>query len=50
MTTPSSVSKHHKVIILGADLNGLAAAKTYLDIDPSVDLLVIDGDSDIGGV
>ena len=50
MATTSSASMHHKVIILGAGLHGLAAAKTYLDIDPSVDLLVVDGDSGIGGV
>jgi hypothetical protein len=43
-------SKHHKVIIIGAGFSGLAAAKTYLAIDPSVDLLIIDGDSAIGGV
>lgn len=42
--------EHHKVIVLGAGITGISAAKTYLDIDPSVDLLIVDRESSIGGV
>lgn len=45
-----SSSTHHKVIIIGAGINGISAAKTYLQIDPNVDLLIIDSESSIGGV
>lgn len=31
---PNGSPEHHKVIVLGAGINGLALAKTYLDIDP----------------
>lgn len=43
-------SKHHKVIVVGTGFSGLIAAKTYLAIDPNVDILLIDGESSIGGV
>jgi dimethylaniline monooxygenase (N-oxide forming) len=42
--------EHHKVIVLGAGINGLSMAKTYLDIDPSVDILLVDCGSSLGGV
>jgi dimethylaniline monooxygenase (N-oxide forming) len=42
--------EHHKVIVLGAGINGISIAKTYLDIDPSVDILLVDCESSIGGV
>lgn len=42
--------EHHKVIVLGAGFNGVAVAKTYLDIDPSVDILLVDRESSVGGV
>jgi cation diffusion facilitator CzcD-associated flavoprotein CzcO len=43
-------SEHHKVIIIGAGYGGLAAAKTYLAVRPSTDLLVIDRETGVGGV
>lgn len=46
----SAGPEHHKVIVLGAGFNGIVLAKTYLDIDPSVDLLIVDGETSVGGV
>jgi dimethylaniline monooxygenase (N-oxide forming) len=43
-----SPSSH--VIIIGAGWYGLAAAKTYLAINPSVSLTILEADSGIGGV
>lgn len=42
--------EHHKVIVIGASFNGVVATKTYLQIDPSVDIIVIDGGNSLGGV
>ena len=39
-----------KVIIIGAGIYGLVAAKTYLEINPEIDLLILDADSSVGGV
>jgi dimethylaniline monooxygenase (N-oxide forming) len=39
-----------KVIIVGAGVYGLIAAKTYLQVNPRIDLTVIDADSSVGGV
>lgn len=39
-----------RVIIIGAGWTGLAAAKTYLQINPNVSLTIIDEDSSVGGV
>jgi dimethylaniline monooxygenase (N-oxide forming) len=47
-TKPSSSNYH--VIIIGAGWYGIAAAKTYLQIDASVSLLLIDENSSVGGV
>jgi dimethylaniline monooxygenase (N-oxide forming) len=49
MASPST-SKHHKVIIVGAGVNGILAAKTYLQIEPDVDIPIIDSEKSIGGV
>lgn len=38
------------MIVIGAGFNGVVATKTYLRIDRSVDILVIDGESSLGGV
>jgi hypothetical protein len=43
-------SIHHKVIIIGAGFNGVAAAKTYLLIKPNADILLIDRGRSLGGV
>ncbi|KAM0716217.1 hypothetical protein Q7P37_007662 [Cladosporium fusiforme] len=39
----------YDVIVVGAGWCGLVAAKTYLQICPSANLLIVDGDSSIGG-
>jgi len=44
------MANHHDVIILGAGFNGLIAAKTYLQIKPSIDILILDSGDAIGGV
>ena len=48
--TSSKPSKHHDVVIIGAGHNGIVAAKTYLQFNPSIDILIIDGGKSIGGV
>ena len=42
--------EHHRVIVVGTGFNGLSIAKTYLDIDASVDVILIDCESSVGGV
>ncbi|XMA18642.1 hypothetical protein WAI453_011433 [Rhynchosporium graminicola] len=49
MASPHSTS-HHDVVIIGAGHNGIVAAKTYLQMSPFVDLLIIDGEKSLGGV
>lgn len=39
-----------RVIIIGAGWTGLAAAKTYLQINPNVSLTIVDEESSVGGV
>ncbi|PMD25570.1 FAD/NAD(P)-binding domain-containing protein [Hyaloscypha hepaticicola] len=39
-----------RVIIIGAGIHGLAAAKTYLQIVPHVQLTIIDNNDTVGGV
>ena len=46
----NALSEHHKVVVLGAGFNGISIAKTYLDVDPSVDILLVDCESSVGGV
>jgi dimethylaniline monooxygenase (N-oxide forming) len=45
-----SSSQPSRVIVIGAGWTGLAAAKTYLQLFPSVSLTIIDSDSSVGGV
>lgn len=40
----------YDVIVIGAGLQGLAAAKTYLKIEPQTNLLIIDSNQTVGGV
>ncbi len=46
----ASMSRPRKVIIVGAGFNGIVAAKTYLQINPSADITIIDKEDAIGGV
>ena len=39
-----------RVIVIGCGWSGLAAAKTYLEIDPTIDLTILDDDTSVGGV
>ena len=39
-----------RVIVIGAGWSGLAAAKTYSQINPAIDLTILDDDSTVGGV
>ncbi|PVF91749.1 FAD/NAD(P)-binding domain-containing protein [Serendipita vermifera] len=39
----------HQVIIIGAGWSGLATAKTYLQIDPSIDLVILESEDTLGG-
>ena len=41
---------HFEVIIVGAGVWGLCAAKTFLAIDPSLRLLIVDSKKTVGGV
>ncbi|KAF4627390.1 hypothetical protein G7Y89_g10764 [Cudoniella acicularis] len=41
---------HYDCIIVGAGVHGLCAAHTFLSIDPSISLLILDEKSSLGGV
>jgi dimethylaniline monooxygenase (N-oxide forming) len=43
-------STGRRVIIIGAGIHGLAAAKTYLEMVPDIQLTIIDDDDSVGGV
>ena len=42
-------SVRREVVIIGAGWYGIAAAKTYLEVNSNVSLTIIDPDSSIGG-
>ena len=42
--------EHYNVIIVGAGMHGLCAAHTFLSIDPSLAILIVDNNSTVGGV
>lgn len=46
----ADIQKHYDVIIVGAGVHGLCAAHTFLSVDPSLSLLIIDSKSSVGGV
>jgi dimethylaniline monooxygenase (N-oxide forming) len=50
MSQSSSLPSSRRVIIIGAGIYGLTAAKTYLEINPEIQLTIIDNDDSIGGV
>ena len=39
-----------RVIVIGTGWGGLAAAKTYLQVNPAIDLTILDDDTTVGGV
>lgn len=50
MSSSTSSTEKCKVIIIGAGIYGLVAAKTYFQINPNIDLTIIDSDTSVGGV
>ncbi|KAL9627578.1 MAG: hypothetical protein Q9164_007565, partial [Protoblastenia rupestris] len=40
----------YDVVIIGAGLQGLSSAKTFLEIDPSLRLVILDSNKTVGGV
>lgn len=44
------MGSHNDVIIIGAGIAGLSLAKTYIQIEPQVNLLILDDKKTIGGV
>ncbi|TGO08798.1 hypothetical protein BTUL_0191g00080 [Botrytis tulipae] len=50
MAPEEHTADDHNVIIIGAGWQGIAAARTYLQLKPNIKLTVIDSDSSIGGV
>ncbi|RYP20501.1 hypothetical protein DL765_002746 [Monosporascus sp. GIB2] len=47
---PARTIEHRDVVIVGAGWTGLISAKTYLDLAPDTDLLIVDNERSIGGV
>lgn len=46
----AATQNHYDVVIVGAGVHGLCAAHTFLSIEPSLTLLVVDSKSTVGGV
>ncbi|GKT65221.1 flavin-binding monooxygenase-like family protein [Colletotrichum tofieldiae] len=44
------MSIERDVVVVGAGWTGLISAKTYLDLAPETDLLIVDGGKSVGGV
>ncbi|KAI4264585.1 MAG: hypothetical protein L6R35_007293, partial [Caloplaca aegaea] len=45
-----NIPDHTDVLIIGAGIQGLVAAKTFLQLSPHTDLLILDSQHSIGGV
>ena len=50
MAIPPAHQQHHDIIIVGAGIHGLCAAHTFLSIQPTLSLLLLDEKSTVGGV
>ncbi|KXS98404.1 hypothetical protein AC578_4688 [Pseudocercospora eumusae] len=46
---PQPTSEIYDLVVIGAGWSGLVSAKTYLQVKPDANLLIIDSDSSIGG-
>ncbi|KAL8646495.1 MAG: hypothetical protein Q9210_006114 [Variospora velana] len=44
------ISDHTDILVIGAGIQGLVAAKTYLQLSPHTELLILDSQHSIGGV
>lgn len=44
------MESHHDIIVVGAGIQALVAAKTFLQLNPELDLLIIDSNQSLGGV
>jgi dimethylaniline monooxygenase (N-oxide forming) len=49
-TQNGKASNGRRVITIGAGIHGFAAAKTYLQMVPQVQLMIIDNNDTVGGV
>ncbi|KAF1934914.1 FAD/NAD(P)-binding domain-containing protein [Clathrospora elynae] len=47
---PGRIISRHDVVVVGAGWTGLISAKTYLELAPETDLLIVDNERSIGGV
>ncbi|KAK2024711.1 FAD/NAD(P)-binding domain-containing protein [Colletotrichum zoysiae] len=47
---PAKTSIQRDVVVVGAGWTGLISAKTYLDLAPDTDLVIVDGGKTVGGV
>ena len=44
------MESHYEVVVVGAGLQGLAVAKTFLQIEPGLNLVIVDSNQTVGGV
>ncbi|MCJ1450700.1 hypothetical protein MMC28_001033 [Mycoblastus sanguinarius] len=44
------MGSHYDLVIIGAGLQGLAAGKTFLQLEPDLNLLIVDSNETVGGV
>lgn len=44
------MASHYEVVVVGAGLQGLAVAKTFLQIEPGLNLIILDSTQTVGGV
>ncbi|KAL9069206.1 MAG: hypothetical protein Q9157_006237 [Trypethelium eluteriae] len=45
----TTLKDHYDVVVVGAGIQGLCAAHTFLSINPSISLLIVDEKSSVGG-
>ncbi|KAF7188126.1 FAD-dependent monooxygenase DEP4 [Pseudocercospora fuligena] len=46
---PQQTDEIYDLVVIGAGWSGLVSAKTYLQVKPAANLLIVDGDASIGG-
>lgn len=50
LQTSTLSAEKRNVVIIGAGIYGLVAAKTYVQINPDINLTIIESDTSVGGV